>query len=71
MKSSEKKNTEETSIYLFYNIFNLHIKIFLIFIRLYTSYEDLEKDFVTGDVHPGDLKKATAKAINELIEPVR
>jgi tyrosyl-tRNA synthetase len=37
----------------------------------YTSYEELERDFANGELHPGDLKKATANAINELIEPVR
>jgi tyrosyl-tRNA synthetase len=31
----------------------------------------LEKDFLEGKVHPGDLKPAVAKALNELIEPVR
>lgn len=38
---------------------------------VYTSYEALEKDFVEGKLHPGDLKPAVAKVINELIEPVR
>ena len=31
----------------------------------------MEKDFVSGDLHPNDLKPAVAKVINELIEPVR
>ena len=38
---------------------------------MYTSYNHLEKDFVSGKVHPKDLKNAVAKALNELIEPVR
>ena len=37
----------------------------------YSSYEDLAKDFVNEDLHPGDLKKAVANYINELIQPVR
>ncbi|MBU3941118.1 MAG: tyrosine--tRNA ligase [Nanoarchaeota archaeon] len=37
----------------------------------YKSYKDLEKDFVDKKLHPMDLKKATAKYINEFLEPVR
>lgn len=37
----------------------------------YNSYDDLEKDFVAGKLHPMDLKNATASNINELLEPVR
>mmetsp|Transcript_11140 Transcript_11140/g.1729 ORF Transcript_11140/g.1729 Transcript_11140/m.1729 type:complete len:104 (+) Transcript_11140:146-457(+) len=39
--------------------------------KTYTKYADLEKDYAEGALHPGDLKKAVAIAINELIEPVR
>ncbi|ABM80738.1 tyrosine--tRNA ligase [Hyperthermus butylicus] len=35
------------------------------------SYEELEKLYVEGKLHPLDLKKATAKALIELLEPVR
>jgi tyrosyl-tRNA synthetase len=35
------------------------------------SYEELEKLYVEGKLHPLDLKKATAKALAELLEPVR
>lgn len=38
---------------------------------VYKSYQDLEKDFVDKKLHPMDLKTASAKYINELIEPVR
>jgi len=37
----------------------------------YKSYSDLEDDFVAKKLHPMDLKKATAKYINEFLEPVR
>lgn len=37
----------------------------------YTTYEALEKDYLEGLLHPGDLKTAVALAINKLIEPVR
>jgi tyrosyl-tRNA synthetase len=37
----------------------------------YSSYNDLEKAFVAGDVHPADLKTATAKYINKFLIPVR
>jgi len=37
----------------------------------YTSYKDLEKDFVAKKIHPADLKTTTAIYINNLIAPVR
>lgn len=37
----------------------------------YAMYEDLEKDFISGTLHPGDLKPAVAKAINAMLQPVR
>jgi tyrosyl-tRNA synthetase len=39
--------------------------------KTYTSYADMEKDFLSGALHPGDLKAALTKAVNEMIEPVR
>jgi len=39
--------------------------------KVYTSYEEVEKDYVAGILHPGDLKPALAKAINQMIQPVR
>ncbi len=37
----------------------------------YESYDQLREDFLKGKLHPLDLKNATAKAIAELLEPVR
>lgn len=37
----------------------------------FTSYEELEKAFVIGNLHPSDLKVAAAKHINDLLIPVR
>ncbi len=37
----------------------------------FNSYEDLEKAFTAKEVHPMDLKLATAKYIDEFIEPIR
>jgi tyrosyl-tRNA synthetase len=37
----------------------------------YSTYEELEKDFVEKKLFPLDLKVAVIKAINELLEPVR
>ncbi len=37
----------------------------------FESYMDLEKAFVNGDIHPMDLKSATAKYIDLFLEPVR
>jgi len=31
----------------------------------------LVEDFSSGNLHPGDLKPALAKAINKIIQPVR
>lgn len=39
--------------------------------RLYKSYAELEQEFVEGKLHPMDLKEATAKVINDLLDPVR
>jgi len=37
----------------------------------YTRYEELEKDFVEGRLHPLDLKKAVAEYIVKMIRPIR
>ncbi|MBI2573309.1 tyrosine--tRNA ligase [Candidatus Woesearchaeota archaeon] len=37
----------------------------------FNSYDQLEKAFINGDVHPADLKTATAKYINQFLMPVR
>lgn len=39
--------------------------------KVYTSYQELEDDYKNEILHPGDLKPALAKAINEMIDPVR
>jgi tyrosyl-tRNA synthetase len=36
----------------------------------YSSYSDVERDFVAKKIHPMDLKGATATYINTIIEPV-
>ncbi len=38
---------------------------------VYERYEDLERDFIEGRLHPADLKNATAEALIELLEPIR
>jgi tyrosyl-tRNA synthetase len=37
----------------------------------YEGYGELEEDFVSGELHPADLKPAAAAAISEVIDPVR
>ncbi|PSP50655.1 tyrosine--tRNA ligase [Halobacteriales archaeon QH_7_69_31] len=37
----------------------------------YGGYDALESDFVSGDLHPADLKPAAAAAIADVIAPVR
>lgn len=38
---------------------------------VYSSIEELERDFAEGRLHPADLKKATAEALIEMLRPVR
>ncbi|MEE9323851.1 MAG: tyrosine--tRNA ligase, partial [Candidatus Aenigmarchaeota archaeon] len=37
----------------------------------YKDYKTLERDFVSGKLHPEDLKKAMAKEVNKMLEPIR
>ena len=37
----------------------------------YTDYKELKKDFITKDLHPGDLKKGVTEWLVNLLEPVR
>jgi tyrosyl-tRNA synthetase len=37
----------------------------------YASYEAVESEYVAGHIHPMDLKRAVAKEINKLLEPIR
>jgi tyrosyl-tRNA synthetase len=39
--------------------------------KSYSSYGDIEKDFVNKKLHPEDLKKAVAEEIISLLEPVK
>jgi tyrosyl-tRNA synthetase len=39
--------------------------------KTYTKYEDLEADYVSGALHPGDLKPAVIEYINKILVPVR
>lgn len=36
--------------------------------RTYEDYTELEKDYVEGSLHPGDLKPALTKAINNMLQ---
>ncbi|MHB9286390.1 tyrosine--tRNA ligase [Halobacteriales archaeon Cl-PHB] len=38
---------------------------------VYESYDDLEADFVSEELHPADLKGAAGEYISEVIDPVR
>jgi tyrosyl-tRNA synthetase len=39
--------------------------------KSYSTYEEIEADFVAKKLHPMDLKKSFAKELNSLMEPVR
>ncbi len=38
---------------------------------VYDSYEELEKDYVEGRLHPADLKAAVTRELKEIIRPIR
>ena len=38
---------------------------------VYESYDKMEEEFVAEDLHPADLKGSAARAISEVIDPVR
>jgi len=35
------------------------------------SYEELEKEYINGDIHPIDLKSSVAREISNIIKPIR
>jgi tyrosyl-tRNA synthetase len=37
----------------------------------YQTFQQMEDEFASGALHPGDLKKITTELINDLLEPVR
>lgn len=37
----------------------------------YTESSKLEEDYLSGKIHPGDLKAAVTEALNRILEPVR
>jgi len=37
----------------------------------FKTYAQLEAAYVSGDLHPGDLKPSVSKVINNLLQPVR
>ncbi len=39
--------------------------------REYLDAAELEKDYVSGVLHPSDLKPALADALNAILQPVR
>jgi tyrosyl-tRNA synthetase len=38
---------------------------------MFSSYKDVESDFIAKKIHPMDLKNATATYVNKIIEPVQ
>ncbi|KAJ4768661.1 Tyrosine--tRNA ligase [Rhynchospora pubera] len=39
--------------------------------KVFTTMEELIADYESGSLHPGDVKPALAKAINQILQPVR
>ena len=38
---------------------------------IYETYDELERDYIEGKLHPADLKQATAEALIKFLEPIR
>ncbi|KAJ1732320.1 Tyrosine--tRNA ligase cytoplasmic [Coemansia biformis] len=38
---------------------------------VYSSFDDLERDFAEEKVHPGDLKNSVTAALNAMLDPIR
>lgn len=38
---------------------------------VYESYEELEKDYLSGELHPQDMKRAVARELTKILEPIR
>ncbi|XP_016369202.1 tyrosine--tRNA ligase, cytoplasmic-like [Sinocyclocheilus rhinocerous] len=39
--------------------------------KVYTDYEEVERDFAAEQIHPGDLKASVELALNKLLDPIR
>jgi hypothetical protein len=39
--------------------------------REYDSYDKFDEDYVSGEIHPNDLKHTLNHYINEILEPTR
>ncbi|KAK1805008.1 hypothetical protein P4O66_019368 [Electrophorus voltai] len=39
--------------------------------KVYTDFEEVEKDFAEEHIHPGDLKASVEVALNKLLDPIR
>uniref|UniRef100_A0A665TIX9 Tyrosine--tRNA ligase n=1 Tax=Echeneis naucrates TaxID=173247 RepID=A0A665TIX9_ECHNA len=39
--------------------------------KIYTGFDEVEKDFAEELIHPGDLKASVEAALNQLLEPIR
>jgi tyrosyl-tRNA synthetase len=37
----------------------------------YSSYEAVESEYIAGRIHPMDLKRAVAREVNKLLDPIR
>jgi len=37
----------------------------------YQNYEELERDYIKGEIHPLDLKNNTSRYLNDVLEPIR
>jgi tyrosyl-tRNA synthetase len=52
---------------------SIDVKLFCILMlnRTFTNMDELIDDYKTGALHPADVKPALAKAINQILQPIR
>ena len=39
--------------------------------KTYTEFSEFEADFISGALHPADVKPSLSKALNTILQPVR
>lgn len=67
-------NIESVSVLLLLLMNRLHLTLRSCFVQVpveYTEYAALEADYLSGRIHPGDLKASVTEALNRILEPVR
>jgi len=72
-KSEDNPIMQITNLILFPHLNKIKVKRPLKFGGdvIYMTYQDLEKDYILGKLHPADLKNAATDSLEKLIAPIR